>query len=108
MVGKAVLCLAGGGGQQSAPSLLGGARNRIGSIEEQLQGDRQAADHYQVNIQTSRRWRSRDFPLTASTGVATLFTQLCSRSPQVFREVAQVCSQAVVINSIVPIPLSVV
>ncbi len=51
--GKAVLCLAGGGGQQSAAFALLGARVTVVDLsEEQLQKDRQAAAHYQVNIQT--------------------------------------------------------
>ena len=51
--GKAVLCLAGGGGQQSAAfALLGAVVTVVDLSEEQLQKDRQAAAHYQVNIQT--------------------------------------------------------
>ncbi|MBI5302690.1 MAG: class I SAM-dependent methyltransferase [Chloroflexi bacterium] len=53
LTGKSVLCLAGGGGQQSACfSLLGAAVTVVDLSEEQLQKDRQAAAHYQVNLQT--------------------------------------------------------
>ncbi len=51
--GKAVLCLAGGGGQQSAGfALLGATVTVVDLSEEQLQRDREVAAHYQVNIQT--------------------------------------------------------
>ncbi|MBI4790519.1 MAG: class I SAM-dependent methyltransferase [Chloroflexi bacterium] len=51
--GKTVLCLAGGGGQQSACfALLGAAVTVVDLSEEQLQKDRQAAAQYQFNIQT--------------------------------------------------------
>lgn len=45
--GKKVLCLAGGGGQQSAVfSLLGAQVTVLDLTPEQLEGDQQAADHY--------------------------------------------------------------
>ncbi len=51
--GKAVLCLAGGGGQQSAAFALLGANVTVVDLsEEQLQRDREVAAHYQVNIRT--------------------------------------------------------
>ncbi|MBI5032927.1 MAG: class I SAM-dependent methyltransferase [Chloroflexi bacterium] len=51
--GKAVLCLAGGGGQQSACfALLSATVTVVDLSEEQLEKDRQAAAHYRVNIQT--------------------------------------------------------
>jgi len=51
--GKAVLCLAGGGGQQSAAfALLGATVTVIDLSEEQLQRDREVAAHYQIPIQT--------------------------------------------------------
>lgn len=51
--GRAVLCLASGGGQQSAAfALLGAAVTVVDLSEEQLQRDRQAAEHYRVNMQT--------------------------------------------------------
>lgn len=51
--GKNVLCLAGGGGQQSAAfAVLGAAVTVVDLSEEQLQKDHQVAAHYQVNIQT--------------------------------------------------------
>ena len=53
LASKSVLCLAGGGGQQSACfALLGAAVTVVDLSEEQLQKDRQTATHYQVNIQT--------------------------------------------------------
>src|SRR5688572_4389757 len=53
ITGKAVLCLAGGGGQQSAAfALLGASVTVLDLSEEQLQRDRQVAAHYHVNIQT--------------------------------------------------------
>jgi SAM-dependent methyltransferase len=51
--GKDVLCLAGGGGQQSvAFALLGANVTVLDLTETQLQRDRQAAAHYGVSIQT--------------------------------------------------------
>ena len=51
--GKAVLCLAGGGGQQSAAfALLGAAVTVFDLSEAQLQRDREAAVHYRASIQT--------------------------------------------------------
>lgn len=51
--GKDVLCLAGGGGQQSAAFALLGARVTVIDIAEgQLEGDRAAARHYAVEIAT--------------------------------------------------------
>lgn len=50
---KAVLCLAGGGGQQSvAFALLGAQVTVIDLSEEQLQRDRAAAINYQFNLET--------------------------------------------------------
>jgi len=53
--GKDVLCLAGGGGQQSAAFALLGARVTVLDFcETQLQRDRQAADHYRRPVRTIR------------------------------------------------------
>jgi SAM-dependent methyltransferase len=53
VAGKRVLCLAGGGGQQSAAFALLGAQVTVVDIsDEQLERDRQVAIHYQVNIET--------------------------------------------------------
>ena len=53
IAGKDVLCLAGGGGQQSAAFALLGANVTVVDLsEEQLQRDRQVAAHYQVRIET--------------------------------------------------------
>ena len=51
--GKQVLCLAGGGGRQSAAFALLGARVTVVDLSEaQLQRDREAAAHYGVQIDT--------------------------------------------------------
>lgn len=50
---KEVLCLASGGGQQSAAFALLGAHVTVFDLSEaQLERDRQSAAHYQINIQT--------------------------------------------------------
>jgi SAM-dependent methyltransferase len=51
--GKDVLCLASGGGQQSAVFGLLGARVTVVDLAEgQLQGDREAAEHYGYQVTT--------------------------------------------------------
>lgn len=51
--GKDVLCLAGGGGQQSVAFALLGAQVTVVDLSgEQLQRDRDAADHYHLTITT--------------------------------------------------------
>ena len=53
VAGKDVLCLASGGGQQSAVFSLLGARVTVVDLTEgQLQGDREAAAHYGYEITT--------------------------------------------------------
>ena len=53
VAGKAVLCLAGGGGQQSAAFALLGANVTVFDLSEaQLERDQQAAAHYDVDIGT--------------------------------------------------------
>src|SRR5688572_9108014 len=53
VAGKDVLCLAGGGGQQSVAFGLLGARVTIFDLTEtQLQRDREAAAHYGLEVQT--------------------------------------------------------
>jgi len=53
MEGKTVLCLAAGGGQQSAAFALLGANVTVSDLSpEQLENDRMAAAHYRVNIET--------------------------------------------------------
>ncbi|MCP4547434.1 MAG: class I SAM-dependent methyltransferase [bacterium] len=53
LTGKRVLCLASGGGQQSAVlSLLGAEVTVFDLCEAQLDGDRQAAAHYGYGIET--------------------------------------------------------
>lgn len=51
--GKDVLCLAGGGGQQSAAFALLGARVTVFDLsEDQLRRDREAATHYRLDVRT--------------------------------------------------------
>jgi len=51
--GMHVLCLAGGGGQQSSVfSLLGAHVTVLDLTPEQLEGDQQAADHYGYSVRT--------------------------------------------------------
>jgi len=51
VAGKEVLCLAGGGGQQSAAFALCGANVTVFDLsEEQLKHDAEAAEHYNVDI----------------------------------------------------------
>src|SRR5579859_4602835 len=51
--GKRVLCLAGGGGQQSvAFGLLGAQVTVVDLSDAQLERDREAAAHYSVSIET--------------------------------------------------------
>lgn len=55
LTGKRVLCLASGGGQQSAIFGLLGAQVTVFDLsEEQLQRDRQVADHYHLAITTEQ------------------------------------------------------
>lgn len=55
VAGKDVLCLASGGGQQSAVFALLGARVTVADLTEgQLAGDRQAAAHYGYQVTTVR------------------------------------------------------
>ena len=53
--GKDILCLAGGGGQQSAAfAVLGANVSVLDLSSEQLERDRQAARHYSVEIKTAQ------------------------------------------------------
>jgi SAM-dependent methyltransferase len=53
--GRRVLCLAGGGGRESAAfSLLGASVTVFDLSEEQLGQDRRAAGHYRVEVETVR------------------------------------------------------
>lgn len=53
LAGADVLCLAGGGGQQSAAFALLGANITVVDLsDEQLEGDRRAARHYNLPIKT--------------------------------------------------------
>lgn len=92
--GKTVLCLAGGGGQQSAAfALLGAAVIVVDLSEEQLQKDRQAAVHYQVDIQTVQG-DMRNLPALPQTPVDIVWQpyslNFVPDAAQVFHEVARV------------------
>src|SRR5215468_8323836 len=53
LAGKEILCLASGGGQQSAAFALLGAKVTVFDLSEaQLQRDREAAAHHNLNINT--------------------------------------------------------
>jgi SAM-dependent methyltransferase len=55
VAGRDVLCLAGGGGQQSAAFAILGARVTVFDLsEDQLRRDREAAAHYGVDVRTLR------------------------------------------------------
>lgn len=55
LAGREVLCLAGGGGQQSVAFAMLGARVTVVDITEgQLEADRRAAAHYGVEVRTIR------------------------------------------------------
>src|SRR5262245_23876261 len=92
--GKAVLCLASGGGQQSAAfALLGASVTVLDLSEEQLQRDRQAAAHYHVNIQTLQG-DMRDLSQLPAQGFDLVWQpyslNFVPEVHQVFREVARV------------------
>lgn len=66
VAGKDVLCLAGGGGQQSVAFALLGARVTVVDLAEaQLQRDREAAAHFGIDI-TVLQGDMRDLSLLAS------------------------------------------
>lgn len=55
LAGRRVLCLAGGGGRESAAFALLGARVTVFDLsEEQLRQDRRAAAHYRTEVETIR------------------------------------------------------
>lgn len=92
--GLDVLCLAGGGGQQSAVFSLLGARVTVFDLmESQLEGDRVAAAHYSTSVNTVQG-DMRDLTALASASfdrvlqpISTLYTP--DLAP-VFREVTRV------------------
>lgn len=92
--GLEVLCLAGGGGQQSAVFSLLGARVTVFDLmEEQLAGDRTAAAHYSYTVRTVQG-DMRDLSIFASASfdriyqpISTLYTP---NLPAVYAEVARV------------------
>ena len=94
MTGKAVLCLAGGGGQQSAAfALLGAAVTVVDLSEDQLQKDREVAAHYHVAVQT-RQGDMRDLACLPAEGFDVVWQpyslNFVPDARQVFREVARV------------------
>jgi ubiquinone/menaquinone biosynthesis C-methylase UbiE len=94
LAGKAVLCLASGGGQQSAAfALLGANVTVLDLAEEQLQRDCQVAAHYQVNIQT-QQGDMRDLSQLPAQGFDLVWQpyslNFVPEVHRVFREVARV------------------
>ena len=95
--GKRVLCLASGGGQQSAAFALLGAEVTVLDIaEEQLERDRQAAEHYQVTIKTVHG-DMRDLSSFAEASFELVWhpysLNFVPEARVVFREVARVLSE---------------
>ena len=93
--GKRVLCLAGGGGKQSAAfALLGADVTVVDLSEEQLERDRRAAAHYGVPLKT----RQADMRDLSALAVATPFDivdqpyslNFVPDAGEVFAQVAQV------------------
>jgi SAM-dependent methyltransferase len=92
--GKDVLCLAGGGGQQSAAFALLGANVTVFDLsEDQLERDRQAAAHYKLSF-TTVQGDMRDlshFDAASFDVVWQPYSLNCvPDARQVFREVARV------------------
>ncbi len=98
VAGKDVLCLATGGGQQSAAFALLGANVTVLDLsDKQLERDRQAAEHYGVSIRTVHgdmrhldEFASQSFDLVYQ---AYSINFVPSVTP-VFAEVARVCRPA--------------
>jgi SAM-dependent methyltransferase len=92
--GRRVLCLAGGGGRESAAFALLGARVTVFDLsEEQLEQDRRAAAHYRVEVETVRGdmrdlsvLYGRDFDVVSHPYSLNFVPDSCA----VFREVARV------------------
>ncbi len=92
--GRRVLCLASGGGQQSAAFALLGAEVTVLDIaENQLERDRQTAEHYQVTIQTVQG-DMRDLSCFAETSFDIVWhpysLNFVREARPVFHEVARV------------------
>jgi ubiquinone/menaquinone biosynthesis C-methylase UbiE len=94
VAGWKVLCLAGGGGQQSAAFALLGAEVTVLDLSEtQLERDRQAAAHYQVQI-TTLQGDMRDLSRFAAAAFDLVWhahsLNFVPEARPVFREVARV------------------
>lgn len=92
--GQQVLCLAGGGGQQSAAfALLGAAVTVVDLSEAQLQRDHQAAAHYNVAVRTIQG-DMRDLSQLGAAAFDIVWhpysLNFVPDARQVFREVARV------------------
>ncbi len=92
--GKDVLCLASGGGQQSAAFGLLGANVTVFDLSEtQLQRDREAAAHYGTSIQTVQG-DMRDLSRFAQASFDIVWhahsINFVPDAPRVFREVSRV------------------
>jgi ubiquinone/menaquinone biosynthesis C-methylase UbiE len=96
--GKEVLCLAGGGGQQSAAFALLGANVTVFDLAQgQLQRDQEAATHYQVQICTIQG-DMRDLSALADDRFDLVWQpyslNFVPEVAQVFRQVARVLRPA--------------
>ena len=92
--GKDVLCLASGGGQQSAAFALLGAKVTVLDISElQLERDQQAGRHYDVRIET-QQGDMRDLSRFGKAAFDIVYhpysLSFVPNARQVFREVARV------------------
>jgi ubiquinone/menaquinone biosynthesis C-methylase UbiE len=92
--GKNVLCLAGGGGQQSAAfSVVGAAVTVVDLSDDQLQKDRAAAAHYKINIHTVQG-DMRDLSVLEANHFDIVWQpysiNFVPEARQVFKEVARV------------------
>ena len=94
IAGKDVLCLAGGGGQQSAAFALLGAKVTVLDLSEtQLERDQQTAQHYGVTIETLQgdmrdlsRFKDAEFEIVYHAHSMNFVPD----ARRVFREVARV------------------
>jgi SAM-dependent methyltransferase len=94
VAGRNVLCLACGGGQQSVAFALLGANATVFDLsEEQLERDRQAAEHYRVKIEIVQGDIRNLSPFEAARFDIVYHAYSISFVPdaaQVFREVARI------------------
>ena len=97
IAGRDVLCLAGGGGQQSAAFALLGAKVTVLDLSEtQLERDRQTAKHYGVTVETVQG-DMRDLSRFTEPQFDIIYhahsLNFVPDARQVFREVARVLRQ---------------